>query len=451
VTVRRGRERGTMARRPDDLRSVRSRREIGVRGGEFQPRERRRGRGGWGWLLVAIAAVAFVVLILPMLFGAVLRDMAESNPDLLRLPFFADAVRDGMDERLDRPAGTDNTPVTFTVAQGTSAREITDELVARGLVTDRLAFAYLLIVEGHGSSLMAGSHTLDRTMSPRQVVQALQAQPIPTPVRLSVQFRPGLRIEQYAAQLVDEQDRLEIDPAVFRDLAIHPSAELRADFPMLASLPEGHSLEGFLSSGVFELPPGTDAEGLLRALLQRRQDEIGTFVDHALPTQLASFYEAMILASIVEAEATLAEEKPVIAGVFLNRLDRSKWPTRLLDADPTVIYGNDTVALRNLPLGEWNTYVFWSPPGVPMRAVELPADLFGFHSYRSRGLPPGPIRSPTASSILAVLEPDTQSGYLFFVAKADGSHSHAFARTLEEHQQNIDRYVRGRSSPSPAP
>jgi UPF0755 protein len=449
MTMQRGRQ--TMARRTD-ARGVRTGRELrGVRGGDYRPRRGGgRGRFGWGWLVIIGALALFVVFVLPPLFGGIARGMVESNPDLIRLPFFADAVRDGMDERLEQPAGTDPTPVTFTIPQGASARQITDDLVARGLVTDRLAFSYLLINEGAGSRLRAGSYTLDRTMTPREVVAALQSQPTATPSQLAITFRFGLRIEQVTAQLVLERDRLGIDPVRFYELATNPPAEWRSEFPILASLPEGNSLEGFLGLGVMEVANGTDAEGLLRTLLARRQAEIGGLLDHALPPPLTTFYEALTLASIVEAEAALDEERPVIAGVFLNRLDRAQWPTRLLNADPTIIYGNDMLQLRELPIEEWDTFVFWSPPGRAMAEVQLPDDLFGYQSYRSRGLPPTPIRSPTLTSIMGVLEPDTAEGYLYFVAKADGTNSHAFARTWEEHLANIERYVRGGgASPTP--
>jgi hypothetical protein len=132
MTMQRGRQ--TMARRTD-ARGVRTGRELrGVRGGDYRPRRGGgRGRFGWGWLVIIGALALFVVFVLPPLFGGIARGMVESNPDLIRLPFFADAVRDGMDERLEQPAGTDPTPVTFTIPQGASARQITDDLVARGL------------------------------------------------------------------------------------------------------------------------------------------------------------------------------------------------------------------------------------------------------------------------------------------------------------------------------
>lgn len=414
---------------------VRDAREIGLR-------SRRPRRSGLGWLLVLGLLAVFVVFVLPPLFGSLARSMAEDNPDLLRLPFFADAVRDGgIEDRLDRPAGSDATAIEITIPTGTSAREITDLLVRRGVLTDRLAFSYLLIIEGAGRDLKAGIFTLDQTMTPREVVAALQQTPAPPAARITIALREGLRVEQVTAYLLTVNG-LAFAPADFYELASQPPAELRDDYPMLATLPEGRSLEGYLGSGVFEMDPETTADEFVRILLDLRAPQLGPLVDVARPAMLTSFYEVVTLASIVEAEATLPAERPQIAGVFLNRLDRAKFPTRLLNADPTILYGNDTVNLRQMALEEWDTYVFWAPPGVPMAQVRLDDDLFGYQSYRSRGLPPGPIRSPSIGSIEAVLNPDAHD-FLYFVAKNDGSSSHAFAATWEEHLANIELYQGG--------
>jgi UPF0755 protein len=424
-------ERGTVSRT-----ERRDLREVGLR--------RRQGRGGrgLGWLVGLVVLALLVIFVLPPLFGAAARALAEGNPELLRLPFVADAVRDGLGDRLDRPAGSDDTPVDVTIPLGASAREITDQLVERGVVADRLAFAYILIIEGAGGSLRAGSYTLDGRMTPREVAAALQETPDGPPSRITIALRGGLRIEQVTAYLLTI-DGLGFEPADFYELASAPAADLIADYPMLATLPPGRSLEGYLGSAVFEIEPGTTADEFLRTLLDLRAPELEPLVNSPRPAVLTSFYEALTLASIVESEATLDEERPLIAGVFLNRLDRSKWSTRLLNADPTVVYGNDMVNLQGMDLEEWDSYIFWAPPGVPMAQVFLEGDLFGYQTYRSRGLPPGPIRSPTVASVMAVLNPDTTHSYLYFVAKNDGSHSHAFAETWEEHLRNIEQYQGG--------
>jgi UPF0755 protein len=416
-----------------------------VRGGGYLPRASRGGGGGTRLLvLLVVLAVAVVgtVALLPAIFSGVARSLAEDNPDWLRVPFVADVVRDDVEGRLDSPGGTDPTQVDFIVVPGSSSRQITDDLVQRGLLSDRLAFAWILIEEGVGTRLQAGNHVLDRTMSPRELALALTQPPSAPANRVTVALRDGLRLEQVTAYLLSE-GWVQFNQAEFFGMTVDPSAELRADYPMLATIPAGRSLEGYLGFGVFEVDRDITAESFLRILLDRRQQELNGLLDHAIPDVLDDFYEVMTLASIVEAEAGVDEERPVIAGVYLNRLDVDLWSTRLLNADPTVVYGFDTVQLRQMPLEQWVSYVFWAPIGMPMAEVQLEGELAGFQTYRQRGIPPGPIRSPTVASIMGVLEPDTADGYLYFVAKNDGTRTHAFARDFEEHQRNIDRYLRG--------
>ncbi|HWP62969.1 MAG TPA: endolytic transglycosylase MltG, partial [Candidatus Binatia bacterium] len=112
----------------------------------------------------------------------------------------------------------------------------------------------------------------------------------------------------------------------------------------------------------------------------------------------------------------------------------------LLNADPTIIYAVDTVALRELPFEAWKGYTFWTPVGRPLAEVTLPDDLAGFQTYQRGGLIPAPIVSPSVASIDAVLGAETETGYRYFVAIPDGSGRHAFARTLAEHEANLRKY-----------
>ena len=180
---------------------------------------------------MVLATLAVVLLFawfaLPPLLGGLFRTLAEENPDLMRLGFIADAVAQVMDDRPDEPAGTDPTPVEFIIDVGASSREIIDQLVSRELVKDRLAFTFVLARDDALGKLKAGSHTLDRTMTPREVADALQLPPGPVVRALTVAPRAGLRIEQITALLLTIPD-LPFEPADFYDLAVDPPADIRA-------------------------------------------------------------------------------------------------------------------------------------------------------------------------------------------------------------------------------
>ncbi len=155
-----------------------------------------------------------------------------------------------------------------------------------------------------------------------------------------------------------------------------------------------------------------------------------------------SFYQVLTLASIVEREAQLDTEKPLIAGVYANRLDPKKFPLGMLQSDPTIFYINDSLQLAKVPVSAWTQYVFWAPIKGGLTDEALPPELAGYNTYTSKGLPPGPICTPTLTSIDAALEPDTKDGYLYFIAKGDGSKTTAFAKTLKEHQANVKKYLK---------
>jgi UPF0755 protein len=95
-----------------------------------------------------------------------------------------------------------------------------------------------------------------------------------------------------------------------------------------------------------------------------------------------------------------------------------------------------------MPVGQWITYTFWAPIKGGLTDDTLPADLAGYNTYTSKGLPPGPIDTPTITSIDAALEPDTKDGYYYFLAKGDGTGTTAFAKTLKEHEANKKKYLK---------
>jgi UPF0755 protein len=137
----------------------------------------------------------------------------------------------------------------------------------------------------------------------------------------------------------------------------------------------------------------------------------------------------------------LDEERPRIAGVYQNRIDRVESVRHgLLQADPTVIYAVDTDKLGKYG-PDWQQYVFWTvPEGGPLRDQPLPEKLAGFNTYVVQGPPPGPIATPSLASLDAALDPETKSGYTYFVAIPDGDGAHDFSKSVEEHERKLRKY-----------
>ena len=207
--------------------------------------------------------------------------------------------------------------------------------------------------------------------------------------------------------------------------------------------PKGASLGGFLYPATYTITTGnenpTTADDLVRMMLDAFYERVGPDRLKVPDKRGLTFYEELTLASIVEREAQVDEERPLIAGVYQNRLNPKKWPTGLLQSDPTIFYVNDTLQLDAMKFNQWQTYVFWDKLKEQL-PVPLPANLAGYNTYTSKGLPPGPISSPSIASIDAAIAPNTKDGYLFFIAKGDGSGTSAFAKTHAEHDQNVAKY-----------
>jgi UPF0755 protein len=408
-------------------------------------RGRRSSLRGVAFLLVGgIAVLAVLALFVwPAITGAI-GDWAVANPTTWRLPVIGDMAGARLAPELQQQASSDPTEIEWQVESGDSVQAVADRLVSDGLVLSKPAFLYAAYEQGLAGKLMAGTFRLRRDMTPPQVAQALIDARVVIPT-MDITFREGLRLEQITAKL--ETIDSAIDPKTFYDLAKHPPAELLADYPWL-DLPEGASLEGFLYPATYTIRTDrTTAEDLIRMMLDAFYAKVGPDLMDVPSSRGLSFYQVLTLASIVEHEAALDVERPLIAGVYQNRLDPKIWPLGLLQSDPTIFYVNDTLQLAQLPLDQWKQYVFWDKLEQKLPAT-LPADVAGYNTYTHKGLPPGPICSPALPSIEAALDPDTSTGYLYFIAKGDGSGTSAFAKTNAEHVANVKKYA---NKPSPSP
>jgi UPF0755 protein len=311
---------------------------------------------------------------------------------------------------LDRPASYDDTSVTFVVEPGESAATIAARLEELGLVTDGELFRMFIRYNEIDANLEAGEYVLRPNMTMAEIAETLQHARIE---EVTVTIPEGWRAEQIAQMLTKENI---LDGDEFLALV----REGKFDYSLVWDRPEESSLEGFLFPETYRIPAQAEAKDLIERMLSTLDERFTPGMRRLATERGMTVYEVITLASIVEREAVMAEERPLIAGVFLNRLEEGMY----LRADPTVQYAKGYDATT----GQW-----WAPVIVEdWEAVDSP-----YSTYLYPGLPPGPICSPGLSAIQAVLEPvDTE--YLFFLAKGDGSH--AFATTYEEHLQNQEIY-----------
>lgn len=303
-----------------------------------------------------------------------------------------------------QPADPDGASVRFDVLAGSTLRSVAENLEASGVIRSALAMRGLARFQGSAGRLHAGEYELSPAWNVRRVLeQMVEGRVVTYPVTLP----EGIAATEIAARLeraglVSAEDFLAVvrDPDVAAALGV-----------------EGTTLEGYLFPDTYQLPRGLTPRQIAKHLVDEfhrnwRELEAGA------RARGMSMREVVTLASIVEKETGVADERPLVASVFHNRLDRGM----RLESDPTTIYG--------IPDFDGN-----------LRRVHLEDESNAWNTYRISGLPPTPIASPGAASLRAVLEP-AASDYLFFVSQNDGSH--VFTRSYREHVNNVNRYQRSR-------
>ncbi len=410
-----------------------------------------RGSGIGGFLKFLIFALILGGLVVGVLLTA-LRPLAtravvswaSDNPGAMSFPFVRDLVREDLGKALTSPASSSDEQVAFVINPGDNATSIARRLENEDFLTDSRAFVYLAVERELTGDLKSGEFILRRNLTPDELVTALLDPP--SIQYVDIDLRTGLRLEQVTAKL-QTIEGLTMDPAEFYELASEPPQILLDDYPWLetalAQAGEGvpPTLEGFLWPATYRVLPDTAADELVRLMLDKFIETVGEERLSVAEDRGLTFYQVLVLASIVEREAVVPEEKPLIAGVYQNRIDGLPGvKNKILNADPTVIYAADTAALRDLPFEEWRNYSFWGVPEAPMAEVPLPEDLLGFQTYGRPGLVPWPICTPTVGSIDAALRPNTEDKYIYFLAIPDSGGTHAFAKNADEHQENREKY-----------
>ncbi len=387
--------------------------------------------------LLALGAIVLALLLgraaAPALIGDALVSASLGSPALLSLPLLGDIVVERLGDRISAPAGSDTTLVTVEIAAGSSSSEIAAQLHEAGLIGDETGFIVAVSRAGLEGGLQAGLFQVAASMTPSEIAVAL-TQPYREPA-IAVQLRAGLRLEQIAAQIGTLD--LPFTQRELLDLLRAPSAEILADYDWL-DLPTGSTLEGRLGAGTFNVPVSATAERFVRMLLDRFAEEIPAELRGSAPDG-RSFHEVLTMASIVEREAALDEERPRMAGVYAYRLQQGIG----LFADPTIIWVADSAALRNLKLEKWKSYEFWTFPEQPYVGLvppRVPKDLVPWNTFVRGGLPPTPICSPSRASIEAALAPDTSRKEMYFVLIPGTNGRHDFSQTLAEHEAKARKY-----------
>ena len=301
-------------------------------------------------------------------------------------------------------------PVRVIVPRGVSFRAAADSMAHAGIIDFPLAFRLYARVTGHDRNIQAGTYLLRRGTAWSDLVRAMNGG---AGVINRVTIPEGYSIAQITPVLVRElRVPAESVDAVVRDSALR--ARLRDPAP---------TLEGYLFPDTYVLAPGTTARQAVTEMVKRFEREWKPAYDSEATALGHSRHEIMTMASIVEKEAKLPEERPVIAAVYYNRLRDGM----LLQADPTVQFA----------MGHHVGRVLY-------RDLEIDSP---YNTYKYPGLPPGPIASPGSASIRAALQPASVP-YLFFVAAPDGHHE--FRTTMAGHEQAKQQVRKDEQPPHPA-
>ncbi len=294
---------------------------------------------------------------------------------------------------------------TVLIEEGSSGNSIAKTLKDNDLIKDENIFK-LYIRLNNINNLKAGEYRLSKNMSVSEIISELEKGGKNINVS-SFTIPEGFELKQIA-------EKLENEGFVDRDIFLEKTSNKNnydGEFEFLKKLNDGQSLEGYLFASTYEVENGSSEDEIIKIMLNKF-DEI--YNENILPlennTEL-NFNEIVTLASIIEREAVLNEERDIIAGIFYNRLKENM----MLQSCATVQYilGERKEVLSNAD-------------------TQIPSE---YNTYINTGLPPTPISSMSVESLIAAVNP-VETDYLYFRSKEDGTGGHIFSKTYEEHLQS---------------
>lgn len=307
-----------------------------------------------------------------------------------------------MDAEMNKPLQLEKTEsIVFT--PGSSIRTLANQLVAKGLLSEKNYFLIWGKLHKQATRLQAGEYliTPDKTLA--GLIQDITEGNV---VHHNITLIEGFNFKQLLVAIRKNT----VISYVLDDLT---DKEIMDKLGYKGKHPEGQFYPDtyHVSRGMTDLDLLQRAHKTMQNILQSEWEKR----EEGLPFKTA--YEALIMASIVEKESAIAEERPLIAGLFINRLRKGM----RLQTDPTVIYG-----IKNY---DGN-----------IRYKDLRKDT-PYNTYTRHGLPPTPIAMPGREAIHATLHPD-KTKYLYFVAYSDGTGRHQFSKNLKDHEKAVDKYQR---------
>ncbi|MEO3947077.1 endolytic transglycosylase MltG [Gorillibacterium sp. CAU 1737] len=309
--------------------------------------------------------------------------------------------------------------VRLEIPSGTGTVRIAQLLEEKGLIRNKLLFTAYLKYKEEGSRFQAGTYDVAPGATLDEIIAKLNSGDTVKAEMIRFTIPEGYTVKQIAAKLAESGYTTEKEFLALQD---KPGS-------VTLSLPEGaavtgdelaYPLEGYLFPETYEMVKGSTSAEILERMTKELTDRLAAIPDFdgKLKASGLTLHQLLTLASLVEKEAAVPAERPLIAGVIYNRLKADM----RLEIDATVQYA----------LGETKDRLFEKD-----LQIESP-----YNTYKTKGLPPGPIASPGLASIQAALEPK-ESEYLFYVTKKDGTREHLFAKTYAEHLKNIEKSKQG--------
>lgn len=357
-----------------------------------KPKPVRRRRSWWQWL-----AAAILLLILAVTGWSIWYYNSQVN----------------------QPSEASGELVPVTIAEGLSVPEIGEQLSEAGLLNDPRVFALYVRWSGNATSLQSGNFQIPKNISISQLVKKLQSARRDEAV---LRFIEGWRREEMAEYIDSQHEKglVDMTGSQFSALALNPTPALRAELG--SRITADDSLQGFLFPDTYVVNKDETAEALLSKMINTYKKRVTDSMLAGFKRQSLTEYEAVTLAAIVERESHQGEERAIIAGILLSRLN-SGIP---LYVDATLQY----------MLGYSEDEKKWWRQNLTVDDLALDSI---YNTRLNAGLPPHPICNPSLSALQAVANP-TETNYLYYIHAPDGT-AH-YAETLDQHNANIAKYLR---------